>query len=237
MILAYPFLKKIFALPFVQEVWLFGSRARGDGADSADMDLAFVCPEATAEDWQSLLSIVEEQNDTLVSVDAIRFDQLNPQEKLRENILKQKKILYQKGTSYMSKEFWKDAFEALGNAITRLGEVLEHPDLKNLEYLQDAAIQRFEFTVELYWKVLKKFLAHEKILAKTPREVLRQAYQAGLIQDEKFWLTMLDDHNQTSHAYQEDEAKRIFKNIQGYYPIFLKNYAELKIKWDSLVDE
>ena len=38
-------LKKIKNLNFVKEVWLFGSRARGDNEDKSDIDLAIVCKE------------------------------------------------------------------------------------------------------------------------------------------------------------------------------------------------
>lgn len=35
----------------VEEVWLFGSRARSDNQDRADIDLAIVCHNATTKDW------------------------------------------------------------------------------------------------------------------------------------------------------------------------------------------
>ncbi len=131
----------------------------------------------------------------------------------------------------MEKEFWKDYFETLGDALTRLEEVLNRPDLANDDCLPDAVIQRFEFSIELYWKVLKKFLVYEKIDATTPRDVLKKAYQYGLIDDEKEWLLMMDDRNKTSHVYKQEEAIRVFENVKEYFPIMKKNYEKLKTKF------
>jgi nucleotidyltransferase substrate binding protein (TIGR01987 family) len=78
---------------------------------------------------------------------------------------------------------WKDYFYNLGRAINRLQEVLEHPQQNQIDYLRDAAIQRFEFTIELFWKILKKILFHEKIESTTPRDTLSKAYQYKLIND------------------------------------------------------
>ncbi len=72
---------------------------------------------------------------------------------------------------------------------------MQHSQLKNEDYLQDAAIQRFEFVTELFWKVLQKVLAYEKIEANTPRELLNVAYIYALIDDEALWLRMLTDRN------------------------------------------
>ena len=97
--------------------------------------------------------------------------------------------------------------------------------------MQDAAIQRFEFVVELFWKVLKKILAYEKIEGTTPREVLSKSFQFKLIDNEDMWLKMLDDRNITSHAYKQEYAKLIFENIKTYLPVFEATYSLLKIKY------
>lgn len=131
----------------------------------------------------------------------------------------------------MEKFFWKDYFDTLGQAITRLSEVINHPDINKNDYIQDAAIQRFEFVTELFWKTLKKILAYEKIQSTTPREVLNKSYQFQLINDEDVWLKMLDDRNNTSHVYKKEDAQRVFENIKNYAPIFESTYKALKQKY------
>ena len=134
----------------------------------------------------------------------------------------------------MNKEIWHDYFENLSEAITRLAEVLQKPNIEQDQLLQDAAIQRFEFCIELYWKVLKKFLAYEKIMTNTPREVLQQAYQSKLINDEKLWLTMMDDRNKNSHVYKEEVAQQVFLNLRQYLPVMQQTYHALKQRFDKM---
>ena len=228
--MSYQFINRIAKLPFVEEILLYGSRARGDHQDKSDIDIAVVCPTATEEDWHNVLDIVNAA-DTLLQIDCVNFDILPPDSKLKINIIKFKKTLYCKKDGYMDKLIWKDYFDNLGNAINRLKEVLTHKDINNIEYLQDAAIQRFEFVIELYWKVLKKFLAYEKINSNTPRDVLSQSFKFNLINDEKIWLRMLDDRNNTSHVYNQEDAKKIFEKIKLYYPVMESNYKKLQEKY------
>ncbi|RZI47754.1 nucleotidyltransferase domain-containing protein [Rickettsiales endosymbiont of Peranema trichophorum] len=71
--LDYQFITQLKNLPFVDEMWLFGSRARGDHQDRSDIDIAIVCPEATRDDWLKVTDIVENA-DTLLKIDCLRFD-------------------------------------------------------------------------------------------------------------------------------------------------------------------
>ncbi len=91
----YTFFSSLSHLPFVDEIWVFGSRARNDNQDRADIDLAIICPTATNEDWLKICDIVEEA-DTLYKIDCVRFDTLDKESTLRDNILKYHKIIYQK---------------------------------------------------------------------------------------------------------------------------------------------
>lgn len=85
----------------------------------------------------------------------------------------------------------------------------------------------FEFTFELFWKTTKKFLQREGVEVKTPRETLQTAYQLSWIHDEKKWLTMLNDRNETSHIYDQAMAKRIYKNIKTYLSPLKEAYEAL----------
>lgn len=91
----YKFLEKISALDFVDEIWLFGSRARGDNNLRSDIDLAILAPNATASDWQVVLNIVA-QADTLLKIDCIRFDKLKNSDKLKASILLDRTLIYKK---------------------------------------------------------------------------------------------------------------------------------------------
>ena len=92
---SYKFYQRLIDLPFVKTIWLFGSRARGDNNERADIDLAFSCPSATAENWQRLLEVVENA-DTLLKIDAILFEKLKDDSALKQSILKEGVKIYEK---------------------------------------------------------------------------------------------------------------------------------------------
>ena len=94
-LLSYLFLEELKKLPFVEEIWLFGSRARGDYEERSDIDLAIVCPKATDADWLKVMKIVDEP-DTLLKIDCIKFNEAELPEDFCKNILKDKRILYMK---------------------------------------------------------------------------------------------------------------------------------------------
>jgi nucleotidyltransferase substrate binding protein (TIGR01987 family) len=106
--------------------------------------------------------------------------------------------------------------ESLEQAIARLREATAEPLSNPLAI--DGTIQRFEFVIELFWKVLRRALAEEGIEAHTPREALQAAYTAGWLGDEAAWLRMLRDRNETSHAYNEATARRVYDSIRSSLP-------------------
>jgi predicted nucleotidyltransferase len=94
--LPYRFMDQLKALPFVEAIYLYGSRARGDHSPRSDIDLAILCPYASHKDWLKVLEIIEE-SDTLLGIDCIRLDELKDGDRLKEKILRQGRSLYQKG--------------------------------------------------------------------------------------------------------------------------------------------
>jgi nucleotidyltransferase substrate binding protein (TIGR01987 family) len=98
------------------------------------------------------------------------------------------------------------------------------------EFLRDSVIQRFEFTHELAWKMLKLRLEAENILARTPRETLQEALQAGLIEDGNAWSDLQRMRNLTSHTYNESLADDVYSFVirQG-----LELFRQLAIKAET----
>jgi len=56
--------------------------------------------------------------------------------------------------------------------------------------------------------------------------VLKETFRFGLIKDEKLFLDMLDDRNQTSHIYSEEVSKEIFERIRKKYSTALKKLVK-----------
>lgn len=84
----------------------------------------------------------------------------------------------------------------------------------------DAAIQRFEFTYELAWKLITAFLEYQGIPgANSPRSAFKEAFAINLIHDGGIWINMLEDRNLTAHTYDERKAIEIYNRIKTiYYP-------------------
>lgn len=97
-IASYAFFRHIAALPFVDRVVLFGSRARGDHHDRSDIDLAVFCAGADADDWREVKNCLREGRiDTLLKVDCVRFDDSTAA--LREQILREGRTLYDRSNA------------------------------------------------------------------------------------------------------------------------------------------
>lgn len=123
----------------------------------------------------------------------------------------------------------KQSFTNLKKALGRLEEALNEDQENSL--IVDGTIQRFEFTIEIYWKTLKRLLFSEGIEAKTPRETLKEAYQVGWLQNEQAWLQMLKDRNETSHIYDEKMARNILDNIIKYFPEMKETFQKLEQRY------
>jgi len=125
----------------------------------------------------------------------------------------------------MSQEKVKQSLTNLGKALDRLEEALQEDETNAL--FVDGTIQRFEFVIELFWKLLKRRLALEGVQASTPKQALKEAYQIRWLESETVWLKMLDDRNQTSHIYDEALAREIYERIKVYFPVIKSTYEKL----------
>lgn len=80
---------------------------------------------------------------------------------------------------------------------------------------RDASIQRFEFCIELAWKVSRKAMGTQ---TSAPKQVIREMGQAGLIGDVTLWLEAIDKRNLTAHTYNELTAVEVFSFIKKFNP-------------------
>jgi len=88
--------------------------------------------------------------------------------------------------------------------------------------VRDASIQRFEYSFESLWKLLKAHLEqHEGIRCNSPKRCFREALQVGLlsVDETETCLVMTDDRNLTSHAYLEAVAEAIYRKLPSYLTV------------------
>lgn len=102
-----------------------------------------------------------------------------------------------------------------------LGDALNEDLLNPLIY--DGVIQRFEFTYELAWKLMKAYLEYEGTTnVNSPRSAFKEAFAAGLIINGDVWIDMINDLNLTVHTYNEQLAQEIYERVkEKYYPAFV----------------
>ena len=106
--------------------------------------------------------------------------------------------------------------QALTSTIARLRDVLGQSEN---DVSRDAAIQRFEFCFELAWKAIQERARDEGLDCQSPKSCLTLAFKASWVVDEREWLAMLADRNQTSHTYDEDLAKAVYGRLRRYLPL------------------
>jgi|SRR4051812_40371881 nucleotidyltransferase substrate binding protein (TIGR01987 family) len=125
----------------------------------------------------------------------------------------------------MNKERLYEKLNDYKRATSRLKEATEIQIEADIVY--DGVIQRFEFTFELSWKLMKMFLEYVGITeVRSPRTTIREAFSYGLIEDGEQWIDMMVDRNKTSHLYDEEEAKIIYAKVKSDYSHLLSNLYE-----------
>ncbi len=80
---------------------------------------------------------------------------------------------------------------------------------------RDACIQRFEYSFDLSWKLLKEvLLVQHSIICTSPRSCLEEAFGQHLIDASEVWARMAKWRNLTSHMYYEQIADMVYKELE-----------------------
>ena len=127
---------------------------------------------------------------------------------------------------------WEQKFQSYHKALDRLAEVVNEMDKRQLnDFEADGLIQRFEFTFELAWKLMKSYAEYQgtdkEIMGS--RDAVRWAFENHLICDSATWMEMIKRRNDTSHTYDEDTAAEVVLRIKNsYYQAFVALFDKMK---------
>ena len=127
---------------------------------------------------------------------------------------------------------WRYRFDSYSRALELLREGAAQAETAGLSELEkEGLVQRFEYTWELAWKLLKDYLEAEGVVLETvtPRATVRAAFSAQLITDGDAWMRALDARNAMSHTYDPSSFERVVGDLQAeYLGLFEALYARLE---------
>jgi nucleotidyltransferase substrate binding protein (TIGR01987 family) len=100
--------------------------------------------------------------------------------------------------------------------IALIEEILEY-EATNI--VMEAALVRFENTVEVSWKLLKTILLEDYgVNCASPKQCLREAYANNLISYNDTWLKLIDRRNQLTHMYDSSVAQSVYRELPHVIP-------------------
>ncbi len=133
----------------------------------------------------------------------------------------------------------KKRYEIVAKTLQALAIRMETPrdehNLDSYEMARESLIQRFEYTIDTFWKFIKLYLEQvQKINLEiaSPRGILRAAAEAQIISriELEQLLIAITDRNLSSHAYDEDVAEEVAGRISGHYAVIKTIFGRLSIE-------
>ena len=116
----------------------------------------------------------------------------------------------------------EDAVAQLEEALDLFYSDLAEADPRLKRHLRAAVIQAFEFTYELSFKMLKRYLElasanPAEIDALVFNDVIREGFRQALLRSELLvWKEFRRNRGTTSHAYNEEKAKEVFESAPDF---------------------
>ncbi|OPZ76005.1 MAG: Nucleotidyltransferase substrate binding protein like protein [Alphaproteobacteria bacterium ADurb.Bin438] len=125
--------------------------------------------------------------------------------------------------------------QALNTLKTSIEKLNANKDASITDMLEDSCVKRFEYTMELSWKMMKKFLKDEygkpeKELTKNNIFRLMQGY--GFISNWEAWSGYWEKRNDTSHEYDLKKSRELVDII----PSFINDTDELIKNLNQMLD-
>ncbi len=118
---------------------------------------------------------------------------------------------------------------SLEKAVSSLGRIIEYADSRvrgkagtvEEEVIIAGVIQNFEFTYELCWKFIRRWLEingeGSSVDGATRKEVFRIAAERQLIHDVEEWFKYTRARNETAHTYDTGKAKEVYEKAVGFF--------------------
>jgi nucleotidyltransferase substrate binding protein (TIGR01987 family) len=120
---------------------------------------------------------------------------------------------------------YRRALEKFNQAVDIISNKLEWGEEID-DLLEEGLIQRFEYTHELAWKVMKDYAQYQGYTNNQgSRDAFRKAFEMGIIENEA-WMESINDRNLTSHNYDDETVAEILKAIIDTYALLFNDFEK-----------
>ena len=124
----------------------------------------------------------------------------------------------------------------LSKAIASLDVAVSYskniPDGIDVDIVRDSVIQRFEYTYELSWKLLQRWLkinvSPEDAEPRTKKDLFRLGAKMQMISDVEDWFEFAEGRNSVAHTYNEKKAEYVYAIALKFLPAAKALYQELE---------
>jgi nucleotidyltransferase substrate binding protein (TIGR01987 family) len=116
----------------------------------------------------------------------------------------------------------RKAMQSMQNALQVASpDELEKFEKEQAEVLKAGVIQNFEFSYEICWKFMRRWLKENLSPAVTDgitrRELFRMAAEQRLIEDVEQWMRYHDARNLSSHTYLPEIADDVYRSAFAFH--------------------
>lgn len=131
----------------------------------------------------------------------------------------------------------RKAVDLLGSAIKVSSEQAKDKiGAEHENVLRAGVIQNFEFTYELCWKFMKRWLEENvsgpAVDGVTRKELFRIAAEHHLIESVELWIDYHNARNETAHTYDAKTAETVYSSAVKFVSDAKKLLATLEAKND-----
>ncbi len=128
---------------------------------------------------------------------------------------------------------WKQRFGNFDRAFVLLREPFQDGLAALSQLEKEGTIQRFEIAFELAWKTMKDYLEENGLVVNpaTPRNIIKEAFAAKLLDDGQVWIDMMLHRNLLSHTYDIRVFEEVLQAVeQRYLPALDRLHEFLSVR-------
>ena len=129
-------------------------------------------------------------------------------------------------------------YEKFCKSLSNMSEIYNYQEPYN-NVIRMGIVWIYRITFEQSWKMMKEIFenhGYEEGATGSPKIILKTAYKAGMIKDEKLWLRALQARNNVTHSYNQNIALSIINDAKNeFYKMFTELKEEVEDGWyDSI---